>query len=195
MRLRSHLTYANVTATIALFGVLAGGSAYAVSKIDTRDLANGAVTAKKLDAEAVKASKLRPGSVTGEKLADGAVEDRNLSEFAPVALAGVKVLNGDVVSWFSRISDEKPSVTRTGPGVYDLRLPGFDDPGRFSFLEMLSSVSLIDGPPGQAGEATSNWNTCSAGGCLQPTVHTFDSTGTPADRSFVLIVYRAEHTI
>ena len=48
MRVRQHLTYANVTATIALFGVVTGGGAYAASKIGTRDLEHKAVTAPKI---------------------------------------------------------------------------------------------------------------------------------------------------
>ena len=36
--LRSHLTYANVVSTLALFAVLAGGGAYAASKIGGKDL-------------------------------------------------------------------------------------------------------------------------------------------------------------
>src|SRR4051794_27740311 len=102
MRIRAHLTYANVTATIALFGVLAGGSAYAVSKIDTPDIASKAITAKKLDSAAVTTSKLHSGAVTSDKLADGAVETRNLSKSATLAVAGVLVYNGEVRSSFNR---------------------------------------------------------------------------------------------
>jgi hypothetical protein len=89
MRARQHLTYANVMATIAVFGVVAGGGAYAASKIDTPDIASKAVTAKKLDGQAVKTGKLRSGAVTSDKLAEGAVETRNLSQNATLAMAGV----------------------------------------------------------------------------------------------------------
>jgi hypothetical protein len=37
------LTYANAMATIAVFGVLAGGGAYAASKIGAGDIAKNAV--------------------------------------------------------------------------------------------------------------------------------------------------------
>ena len=40
MRIRRHLSYATVTATLALFLALAGG-AYAVGKVRSRDIANG----------------------------------------------------------------------------------------------------------------------------------------------------------
>ena len=52
-RIRDRLTYANVAATIALFLALSGGVVYAASKIDTNDIANNAVTEKKLAKHAV----------------------------------------------------------------------------------------------------------------------------------------------
>ncbi len=199
MRLRQHLTYANVMATIAVFGVVAGGSAYAITKIDTPDIANKAVTAKKLGAEAVKTSKLRAGAVTNDKLADGAVASRNLDQFAPVAMAGLVVYvnsAGDpsLFSWFNRLSDEKPTIEHTTTGVYNLVIPGLEGrgPPYFSYRELLPSVSLIGDALG--GEVTSRWTDCSGGGCLHPVINTFDSAGNPADRGFVYLVYRAEHT-
>ena len=45
-RIREHLTYGNVMATIAVFGVVAGGGAYAASKIGPRDIAQNAVRSK-----------------------------------------------------------------------------------------------------------------------------------------------------
>jgi hypothetical protein len=66
-RLRAVFTYANVTATIALFIAL-GGSAYAAIKlgknsVHTRNIKNGAVTS----------SKLAKGAVTTTKVARGAL--------------------------------------------------------------------------------------------------------------------------
>lgn len=46
MKVRRHLTYANVMSTIAVFGVLAGGSAYAVGTIGSKDIKPNAVTGK-----------------------------------------------------------------------------------------------------------------------------------------------------
>ena len=117
MRIRAHLTYANVMATIAVFGVVAGGSAYAVSRINTRDIANSAITAQKLAAESVKSSKLRTGAVTSDSLAAGAVETRNLSKSATVAFAGVTVYHSEVRGWFNRLTDTQPTVQHPQPGV------------------------------------------------------------------------------
>jgi hypothetical protein len=67
-RIRPHLTYSNVMSTIAVFGVLAGGSAWAASKIGTNQIKNGAVTAKKLHKNAVTTKKIKNNAVTGKKL-------------------------------------------------------------------------------------------------------------------------------
>ncbi len=66
-RTRPHLTYANVMSTIAVFAVLAGGSAWAASKIDTSQIKKGAVTARKLDNGAVTTKKIQDDAVTGAK--------------------------------------------------------------------------------------------------------------------------------
>lgn len=62
-RLRSNLTYANVVATLALFLVVAGGSAFAASK-----LAKNSVGTKQLKNSAVTTAKIKDGAVTGSKV-------------------------------------------------------------------------------------------------------------------------------
>jgi hypothetical protein len=69
--LRRRLTYGNVMATIAVFGVLAGGGAYAASKIGAGDIAKNAVRSKHIKKNAVKTPKIANGAVTAPKLADG----------------------------------------------------------------------------------------------------------------------------
>jgi hypothetical protein len=66
-RIRPHLTYSNAMSTIAVFAVLAGGTAWAASKIGTNQIKNGAVTAKKLHSSAVTTKKIKNGAVTGDK--------------------------------------------------------------------------------------------------------------------------------
>jgi hypothetical protein len=62
-RLRSKLTYGNVVATLALFLVLAGGSAFAASK-----LAKNSVGTKQIKNNAVTGAKIKDGAVTGSKI-------------------------------------------------------------------------------------------------------------------------------
>ena len=81
-QLTRHLTFANVTSCIALFLAL-GGAAYAAktaTKVKTRNLANGAVTAPKLRSGAVTNPKLRNGAVTGVKIAPATIGSGQLAD-------------------------------------------------------------------------------------------------------------------
>lgn len=80
--LRSHLTYANVIATLALFIAL-GGSAYAAAKLTGDDIKN-----RSLSAEDIKR-----GTLTGTEIKNQSLRAR---EFAPgVLLQGAKGEKGD----------------------------------------------------------------------------------------------------
>jgi len=77
-RIRGNLTYSNVVATLALFLVLAGGSAFAAKQM----LPKNSVGTKQIKSGAVAAAKLKNGSVTGAKLAAGAVGTNKLADGA-----------------------------------------------------------------------------------------------------------------
>lgn len=77
--LRTHVTYANVMSTIAVFAVLAGGGAYAASKIGPKQIKRDAVRSKHLKDRAVKARDLAPSSVRPRHLAGGAVTGDKLA--------------------------------------------------------------------------------------------------------------------
>jgi hypothetical protein len=85
-RIRQHLTYANVMSTLAVFLVLGGATAFAVSEalpgksVGTAQLKNGAVTPAKLRKGAVTRIKLGKGAVTGAKLRNGAVTGAKINE-------------------------------------------------------------------------------------------------------------------
>lgn len=64
-QLRSRVTYANVMSTLAVFGVLAGGGAYAASKVGPKDIKKDAVRAKHIKDDGVKFRDLK--SVKGWK--------------------------------------------------------------------------------------------------------------------------------
>jgi hypothetical protein len=110
---RKHLSYANVTSTLALFLALGGATAFAVNQLPEKSvgakelrpgavtadkLRKNAVTAPKIKALAVKNGKLAGGAVTQAKLAAGAVGTANLADFvvstakiAPGAVTGVQL--------------------------------------------------------------------------------------------------------
>jgi hypothetical protein len=68
-RLRSQLTFANVTAVIALFVAL-GGGAYAATS-----LPKNSVGAKQIKANAVTSAKIKNGAVTAAKIAPGSISN------------------------------------------------------------------------------------------------------------------------
>ncbi len=83
-KLRKHLTYANLTATLALFIAVATGGAYAASQlapksVGEKQLRPGAVTADKIRKNAVTAPKITALAVKEGKLANGVVQTPKLS--------------------------------------------------------------------------------------------------------------------
>ena len=76
-RIRSHLTFANVVALLALFIVL-GGGAYAAfhlpkNSVRSKNIVNGEVKKADLAGGAVTRRKLGANSVTGGKVSDGSL--------------------------------------------------------------------------------------------------------------------------
>ena len=69
-------------AVLALVVATSGATAFAATKITTRDLANGAVTSPKIRDGGVHRADLGGGSVTGAKIADGTI---HLGDLAPSA--------------------------------------------------------------------------------------------------------------
>ena len=69
---------AMLVALVALF-VSLGGSAYAVSKVGTKQIKNGAVTTPKLKNKAVTAAKISDGAITTAKVKSGAIQGDRLS--------------------------------------------------------------------------------------------------------------------
>lgn len=114
--IRRHLTYANVTATLALFVALGMGSAYAAQQLGPKSVGakqlrpgavvadkirKNAVTAPKLEALAVKQGKIANGAITAAKIENGAVTSEKIPSGAVVpakipddSLTGVKVNEG-----------------------------------------------------------------------------------------------------
>jgi hypothetical protein len=65
--IRSHLSYANVMATIAVFLAL-GGSAYAVKKINGKDIAQRSIPAGKLKRDALTREEIGPRAIGRSEL-------------------------------------------------------------------------------------------------------------------------------
>jgi hypothetical protein len=83
-QLRRHLSYANVTASVALFVALAGG-AYATTRlpknsVGAKQIKKNAVTRTKIKKNAVTASKIKNGSVDGSKVKDDSLTGGDIVE-------------------------------------------------------------------------------------------------------------------
>jgi hypothetical protein len=89
--IRRHLNYANVTATLALLIAVAGGTAYAVDKIGSHDIANNSIRSVDLkNGKAVRGKDVKPGSLTGRQI------DESTLNAGPIArVAGAE--RGDCV--------------------------------------------------------------------------------------------------
>ncbi len=94
-RVRGKFTYANVVATLALFLVLAGGAAWAKKNlIHTNDIANKAVTGKKIAKKTIKAKNLKKnGGVTGAVVKNGSLGGDDIGD---ASVPGGKLTNGSV---------------------------------------------------------------------------------------------------
>jgi hypothetical protein len=86
-RLRSHLTYSNVTATVALFIAVGGGTAYAVdgplagrNTVGSEDIINSEVRNPDLGADSVGSGKVIDGSLTGTDVANDSLTGADIGE-------------------------------------------------------------------------------------------------------------------
>jgi hypothetical protein len=99
-KIRARLTYANVVATLALFLVVAGGSALAAAQ-----LGKNTVGPRQLKSKAVTTGKIASGAVTGEKVAKGTLTGANINLAAlgtvPAASTAASAANANTVGGHS----------------------------------------------------------------------------------------------
>src|ERR671925_668377 len=99
---------AMVVALIALF-VSLGGVGIAATKIGTKQIKNGAVTAKKLHKNAVTKKKIKNNAVIGSKIADGAVQE---DELGPAAVTSDKIADDAVTT--GKLADGAVTTDKLG---------------------------------------------------------------------------------
>ena len=143
-------------------------------------LADNAVTTNKIAANAVNTSKLANGSVNAEKLAPGAIGSGALSgSISGVALAGAKVVNGDVVSFFNRFGGA-PTIQEVVAGERTLAFPGLqlDDNKVIHQATLRGPAAGLINADAEGGKAViETWNINAAG------------DNTQANRGFNYVVY------
>jgi hypothetical protein len=146
--LRSHLTYANVMATIAVFLALGGGG-FAVAShlmVQSSDIVDNQVFSADvrndtLSGGGLVAADLRPSSVGTSEVADGSIASGDLAPAARGARAYGRVSVGGTLTRSKNVA----SVTKPGAGLYCMTVTGGIDP---------ASAVLVVGPD-LAGSGTS----------------------------------------
>ncbi len=165
------------------------GVGYAATKIGTKEIQRGAVTTKKVHKKAVTGGKLASGAVKGGKIDDGAVKAKKLDPalLSSIPVAGVSVFpDGEVISSFNRLGGAvQVRHINSGPGSYVVVVPGLTDTDPFNFgaLSVIPVASLSGFGGGEIGVGTTSGREASL------VVRTYNSAGTPADRSFNWTIY------
>jgi hypothetical protein len=112
--IRTHLTYANVMASVALFVAL-GGGAYALSvprnSVGPSQLKRNAVTSAKLRRSSVSGAKIRRGAVTGAKVRDRSIEANDIARGVIPAPTSVPAIPAPLVLGGTRAADTDPLAT------------------------------------------------------------------------------------
>jgi hypothetical protein len=111
--IRRHLSYANVTATLALFIALSTGGAYAANQlapksVGAKQLRPGAVTADKIRKQAVTAPKIKELAIKQGKIANDAIV---ASKIADGSIGTSKIAGGAVTA------DKIPDDSLTGQKI------------------------------------------------------------------------------
>jgi hypothetical protein len=173
-RIRQRLTYANVTATLALFIAL-GGSSYA---------------ALSLPRNSVGSAQIRRNAVNSRHIRNGAVHLGDIAKSTRQALRGNAGPPGPTgpaaAKFFAAVASNGTALrgnatsaahTAQGSGIYTI---GFAQ--SVSACVYSATLGTTDGSATTPGRVT----VTDAGGRVE--VHTFDASGNPADLPFHLIV-------
>jgi hypothetical protein len=152
-RLRTHLSYANVMATIAVF-VAIGGTSYAAAKLTGKDLQAHSLTARNFHKNSVTGSAIRestlskvPQAVEAEHLNGVTAEAlfiRCPEGTAPVADTCMETSARPPLPFSSALHECANTETQTGPGR---RLP--------TYAELASAFTHTEFQVAQGGELTS----------------------------------------
>jgi hypothetical protein len=211
-RITRHLSYANVTASLALFCALGGISWAAVAlprnSVGTKQLKKNAVTGPKIRANAVTSAKVKDGSLQRGDFASGTLLQGPQGPMGPQGVQGLPGQNGapgakgepGIARAYARVliafgaPQLIPQLSHNAVGVR--RVPG-DPVGHFCVqVQGVSTVEIAPGFPQLATAPVANADAgfAAAGGigvCDDATeveVKTFDASGVLIDSHFSLVV-------
>ena len=182
---RPRLSYANVTATLALVIATSTGGAYAAATIGSNQIQNNAIKSRHIAKGNVETSDLHSGAVTGQKLGKGAVGQLRLAKGVAAARAygtiwwpGTSVTNSRNLSL--------ANVSHPGTGIYCI--------SGLNFTPVLAVASSTN--EWNAGRSdVSVWNAdgaqtqgCPTGTQLEVRLYSIGSS-TLVDSNFSIVVY------
>jgi hypothetical protein len=199
VRIRSRLSFANVTSMLALFIAL-GGTSYAAVNLTSNSVNKGhlrtnsvgkseirsrAVGPSEVATNAIGTSELRASAVGTTDVRDGSLEAADLSPAGRTALADLNAVTfrASGTAAGALTAGNARSLARTGPGVYVVELGR--DVSACSYSADVTGVkngaAIEPATPGIATASPSATNT-------QVVVETFDAAGAASDRPFSLFV-------
>ncbi len=148
-RLRAHLTYANVVATLALFLAL-GGASYAAIRVGsgsiinnsvrTQDLRNNDIRSKDIRNRTIQGGDILTSTITGQQVRESTLskvpdadklDGADSTSFRVSCTAGTVRHAGGCIETAARSADDFDTAARTC-GVLGRRLPAPDELGSFS---------------------------------------------------------------
>jgi hypothetical protein len=184
-RIRDRLTYANVISTLALFLVLSGGTAVALSgsnTVFTDDIANDTQPASGGNpAGGLVASDLRPNSVGSSEVANGSIAGADIADFS-LTNQDVGVLFAEVNTNGTLANSSGGGVTSTSQGAGNYEIDFARNIATCTAVATLGPSTGAILPPGEVSL------TDTPGNAESVSVITWNSAGTSTDKPFRLVV-------
>lgn len=187
-RIRKHLSYANVMATIAVFIAL-GGGAYAAFKIP-----KNSVGTSQLKKKAVSNSRIRSGAVTSSKIAKTTIASLRgqkgpqgaAGPTGPAPASAWATVNADgslVAGSNSRVASG-PGAPGGGVGSYSV-----DFPMGITLARCAVSATINNSSSGGIDPTTNGFAVVNTGGGIRASVQTYNNSGAATALPFSLAVY------
>ena len=129
------ISYANVTATLALVMVMSTGGAFAATKIGSGDIAKNAIKSKHIKAGQVKNSDLAANAVTGDKVADSSLTGADVGDSS---LTGGDVSDGSLTG--TDIQDGSLGSNDIGSRAKGVALAGVSTSGGATITESFNRL-------------------------------------------------------
>jgi hypothetical protein len=192
--LRGRLTFANLTASLALFLAL-GGTSYAVTQIGSRQIANNSVKSVDVKNNSLTGTDVKNGSLRAVDFAAGQLPAGPKGDTGATGPPGPQGPAGSVRGYAvvgpnGAIATQGGSfqylvVTRISAGTYCLGQSG-GSTGIGNYGPLIATLHGQDGTDGFISANLEFGSACNPLGGHG--VHTSDTTGAPADRWFAIML-------